>query len=272
MILDLAGPLGPGGNLAPALARTRAFLAGQVGPDGLVRYHGRPDGPWIGTLGCAITPDSDDTALIWRLAPPAGRAPDAPLAGLAPYRRGDGLYRTWLAQPGDYRCLDPGNDPNPADLTIQMHLYLWLEKVQPEEAALLCEAMRKAGNGDGLWTYYQLEPLVPRLRQADLAAAGCKLDLPAARLQTRVDGQGPWLRMAELLQDFREGRSSGNSRAEATKLLATAANDQFRSLAIAPPLLYQNDRTGHVPRYYWSRDVGLVLWLRLQAALDGAAP
>jgi len=30
-----------------------------------------------------------------------------------------------------------------------------------------------------------------------------------------------------------------------------------------PPLLYHNDLTATVPRYYWSEDVGYALWLRL---------
>ena len=33
-----------------------------------------------------------------------------------------------------------------------------------------------------------------------------------------------------------------------------------------PPLLYHNDLTAKVPRYYWSQDVGYALWLRLAYA------
>src|SRR6202051_4425047 len=52
----------------PSLERARRFLTAQIEANGLVRYHGLPDAPTIGTLGCAITPDSDDTSLVWRIA------------------------------------------------------------------------------------------------------------------------------------------------------------------------------------------------------------
>ena len=38
----------------------------------------------------------------------------------------------------------------------------------------------------------------------------------------------------------------------------------------SPPLLYHNDLTATVPRYYWSEDAGYALWLRLAYELRRA--
>ena len=40
-------------------------------------------------------------------------------------------------------------------------------------------------------------------------------------------------------------------------------DDDFALLRESPPLLYHNDLTASVSRYYWSEDVGYALWLRL---------
>ena len=132
-ILD--GPARPGRRQAwtrrcggPRQAGARGADRGQLGtgPD----YHGLPDSPTIGTLGCAITPDADDTALVWRIAGPGASDPrfERMLAILRRYRDGRGLYRTWLAPQDRYECLNPGRDPDPADITIQMHVYLMLRE------------------------------------------------------------------------------------------------------------------------------------------------
>ena len=94
-----------------------------------------PNGPTIGTLGCVITPDADDTALVWRIA---GQADDPRrhrmLDTLARYRDARGFYRTWLAPTKDFQCIDPGSDPNPTDVGIQMHVYLMLREFDPSAA------------------------------------------------------------------------------------------------------------------------------------------
>ena len=56
------------------------------------------------------------------------------LRTLARYRDARGLYRTWLAPREQYQCLDPGRDPNPADIAIQMHVYLMLRELDPPAA------------------------------------------------------------------------------------------------------------------------------------------
>ena len=135
LLVDLLDPLAAAG-LGDSLQRARRHLTAQIEAGGLVRYHGLPDGPGIGTLGCAITPDTDDTALVWRIAPgPDRRRLSAALATIDAYRTSDGLYRTWLAPREAYQCLDPGSDPNPADVTIQMHLLQLLARSGRRPAA-----------------------------------------------------------------------------------------------------------------------------------------
>ena len=155
-----------------------------------MRYHGLPDAPGIGTLGCAITPDTDDTALVWRLAPGSDRSRlTAALATIDRYRTPEGLYRSWLAPREAYQCLDPGSDPNPADIAIQMHLLLLLAEVRPPAGRALCEALRPVVDEDRVWVYYRKTPLIPILRLTDLRRAGC--DAEAARVTDADRRSGP---------------------------------------------------------------------------------
>ncbi|HVG10626.1 MAG TPA: hypothetical protein VNM67_23180 [Thermoanaerobaculia bacterium] len=263
LLLDLLDPLaasdGIGVGIGDSLQRARQHLTGQIEAGGLVRYHGLPDAPGIaGILGCAIiTPDTDDTALVWRLAPgPDRRRLTAALATLDRYRTREGLYRTWLAPREAYQCLDPGSDPNPADITIQMHLLLLLAEVQPPAGRALCAALRPVVDQDRVWVYYRMAPLVPMLRLADLQRAGCALELPESRMRTQVPGQEIWVSLVRLL-----GRAGTPEQIET--VLRQLARDDFALLRKSPPLLYHNDLTASVPRYYWSEDAGYALWLRL---------
>ncbi len=264
LLVDLLDPLAAAGDLGDSLQRARQHLTGQIEAGGLVRYHGRPDAPGIGTLGCVITPDADDTALVWRVAPdPDRRRLPAALAAIHRYRTPEGLYRTWLAPREAYQCIDPGSDPDPADIAIQMHVLLLLAKAQPPAGRALCEALRPVVDQDRIWVYYRRTPLVPILRLTDLQRAGCELELPASRMRTAVPGQEIWVSLVQLL---RRGRTPGSPPADAVEIqtvLRQLANDDFALLRKNPPLLYHNDLTATVPRYYWSEDVGYALWLRL---------
>jgi hypothetical protein len=269
-LVDLLDPLaatGGVGGVGDSVQRARQHLTGQIEAGGLVRYHGLPDAPGIGTLGCAITPDTDDTALVWRLAPDRDRRrlPDA-LATLDQYRTREGLYRTWLAPREAYQCLDPGDDPNPADLTIQMHLLLLLAEVQPPAGRALCEALGPVVDQDRVWVYYRMAPLVPILRLPDLRRAGCELELPESRMRTPVPGQEIWVSLVRLLGRARTPGGVSADAADAAEIQAVLrqlAKDDFALLRKNPPLLYHNDLTATVPRYYWSEDAGYALWLRL---------
>jgi hypothetical protein len=208
-----------------------------------------------------ITPDTFDTALAWRLAPAADRGRlTAALATLDRYRTDDGLYRTWLAPRDAYRCLDPGRDPNPADLTVQMHLLPLLAATHPPAASALCAALQPVVDQDRVWIYYRLTPLLSILRLPDLERAGCHLDLPESRLRAQVPGQETWIAIARLLA------TSPAAATEMPALLHDVAKDDFALLRKSPPLLYHNDLTASTPRYYWSEDIGYALWLRLADA------
>ena len=263
-LVDLLDPLAATGGLGDSLERARQHLTGQIEAGGLVRYHGLPDAPGIGTLGCAITPDTDDTALVWRLAPghDRQRLPDA-LAAINHYRTREGLYRTWLAPREAYQCLDPGSDPNPADIAIQMHVLLLLAKVQPPAGRALCEALRPVVDQDRVWVYYRMAPLVPILRLSDLHRVGCELELPKSRMRTPVPGQEIWVSLVRLLGRALTPEGPPPDAAELQAVLRQLAEEDFALLRKNPPLLYHNDLTATTPRYYWSEDVGYALWLRL---------
>jgi len=261
LMVDLLDPVAAASGLEETVQRARRHLTRQIEPSGLVRYHGLPDAPGIGTLGCAITPDTDNTALAWRIAP----APDrnrltAALATIGRYRTSDGLYRTWLAARSEYQCLDPGSDPNPADIGIQMHLLMLLSQVRPPEGRALCEALRPLAGDDRIWVYYRKTPLIPILRLGDLHRAGCALELPESRMRAAVPGQQIWVAVVRMLA------SPANATPDAAHIasvLRELARDDFALLRTNPPLLYHNDLTATVSRYYWSEDAGYALWLRL---------
>ena len=264
LLVDLLNPLAATSGLEDSLQRARRHLTSQIESGGLVRYHGLPDGPGIGTLGCAITPDTDDTALVWRLAPDQDRSRlTAALATIDRYRTREGLYRSWLAPREAYQCLDPGSDPNPADIVIQMHLLLLLSEVRPPAGRALCEALRPVVDEDRVWVYYRKTPLIPILRLTDLRRAGCALELPESRMRTDVPGQQIWVSVVRLLGN---GMTPGSSPPDAVLIRAVLrelARDDFALIRMNPPLLYHNDLTATVSRYYWSEDAGYALWLRL---------
>jgi hypothetical protein len=264
LLVDLLNPLAAASGLDDSLQRARRHLTGQIESDGLVRYHGLPDGPGIGTLGCAITPDTDDTALVWRLAPGSDRRQlTAALAIIDRYRTREGLYRSWLAPREAYQCIDPGSDPNPADIAIQMHLLLLLSEVRPQAGRALCEALRPVAGQDRVWVYYRKTPLIPILRLTDLRRAGCELELPESRMRTDVPGQQIWVSVARLLTGKMTPAGAPPDPVFMRAVLRELARDDFALLRTNPPLIYHNDLTATVSRYYWSEDLGYALWLRL---------
>jgi len=263
MLVDILSPVSADAGLDESLARARAHLAAQIEAGGLVRYHGRPDSPTIPDLGVVITPDTDDTALVWRITGGKENLLPGVLETLKSYRTGEGLYRTWLAPREQFISIDPGTDPNPPDVAIQMHLLMFLAKADPPAAQALYTALRGAITQDRLWVYYQQTSLVPILRQADLAKAGYPLDLPPARLQTSVPGQQPWVTACRWIAQFETGAVPRPAAAEVTALLKNLAGDDFAAIRHTPPLIYHNDLSAHVRRFYWSEDFGYALWLRL---------
>ncbi|HSX59081.1 MAG TPA: hypothetical protein VLF18_02670 [Tahibacter sp.] len=273
-LVDLLAPLARRHDFDAALGRARAHLAAQIESDGLVRYHGLPDGPTIGMLGCAITPDADDSALVWRVAGSADDPRRRPMLDtLARYRDTRGFYRTWLAAKKHYRCLDPGSDPNPTDVAIQMNVYLMLRTFDPPAAQQLCGALQRAFRDDDVWVYYAKSALLPYLRAAELRGLGCALTLPIERLALPAAGQAIWSEAVYRLVEAEQSPGDASTRQAVRRVLAQLGSDDFALLRRSPPLLYHNDLSATVRRYYWSEDVGYALWLRLyEAAGRDAAP
>jgi len=262
ILIDTLDPVAGESRLAGSLQRARGFLAGQIEDTGLVRYHGRPEA--VGSLGCVITADADDTALAWRIAP-STRPELLPmaLATLHRYRTADGLYRTWLAPRDLYQCIDPGKDPDPADVAIQMHVLMFLAKADPTAAQELCRALERTIDADKIWVYYRDAPIVPILRLADLQRARCPLELPPSRLQSASAEQGVWVTAALMLRDLTSTSRLASASPDVLNLLRRLSRDNFHVVQQSPPLLYHNDLTASVSRFYWSQEMGYALWLRL---------
>jgi hypothetical protein len=263
IMIDILAPVAEQAGLTGILGRARDFLATQIEADGLVRYHGRPGTQTIGT--CPITPDADDTALVWRVAPGERRELRATaIATLSRFRTADGLYRTWLAPRDRYVCVDAsGKDPNPPDIAIQMHVLMLLAQADPPAARGLCEALQKRSADEDIWVYYKMAPPIVILRMMDLRRTGCPLELPQALLQSTVPGQEIWIEATQLLKRTESTKDRDAAYTETTELLLTLANDDFSLLARAPPFIYHNDLTASVRRFYWSEELGYALWLRL---------
>lgn len=270
ILVDMLSPISGRWDLGAPLERARQHLAAQIESDGLVRYHGLPDGPGIGRLGCVITPDADDTALVWRIAGPGSGDPRRQLAldTLASYRDARGLYRTWLAPQSAYQCIDPGRDPNPTDIAIQMHVYQMLRQIDPIAAQNLCDGLQRAISDPDTWVYYTESPLVPYLRSAELSEVGCAIPLPAERLSHSVVGQEVWSDVARWLVSSNVALQNAEVREAIRDLLIRMGSGDFAQVRGSPPLLYHNDLSATVRRFYWSEDFGLALWLRLHEALN----
>ena len=191
-----------------------------------------------------ISPDADDTALVWRIAPSA--KPErlrSALATLGRYRTTEGLYRTWLSPRDRYQCIDPGRDPNPADVAIQMHVLMLLARADPPAARALCSALARVIDQDHVWVYYRRAPLVPILRQADLEVAGCELDLPDHACGRACRGRRTGWPLRRSLRRFAGRNQIAPVSDEMRALLGALAADDFAAIRSNPPLLYHNDPT-----------------------------
>ena len=263
MLVDILNPVAKQAGIQRSVDEARRFLSSQIEADGLVRYHGRPNAPTIGNLGCAITPDSDDTSLVWRIAPGTRRELMASgLQRLEQYRTPQGLYRTWLAPRERFQCIDPGKDPDPADAVIQMHIFMLLSQANPPAGRALCQSLRRSINDNSVWVYYKIAPTIPILRRSDVQQSGCPLELPPARLKTASASQDIWISAARAYDQASRGVDSAN-RSVTIALLRQLAQNNFAAIRQSPPLLYHNDLTASVARYYWSQEFGFALWLRL---------
>src|SRR5262249_54434672 len=121
--------------------------------------------------------------------------------------------------------------------------------------------------GDGnLWVYYAKAPLVPYMRSAELRQLGCTIPLPTQRLALPAAGQETWGEAVRLLAETMTSRPDATMRKAIASLLVRIGSDDFDELRRSPPMLYHNDLSATVARFYWSEDFGYALWLRLYEA------
>jgi hypothetical protein len=154
-----------------------------------------------------------------------------------------------------------GKDPNPADVGIQMHLYLFFLQHDQETARKLCGALKQRIAEDRIWVWYTLTPLVPLLREVDLVLAGCPIKVPDSRLRQVPPGQKPYLALVQLFRDLLLNREPPPVKRSIEVLMPLVKENLIR-VQKNPPLLYHNDLTASPPHFHWSEDVGYALWLR----------
>jgi hypothetical protein len=255
MMVDLLNPVADETGLRDALERARGYLRDQIEPTGLVRYLGK---------GSKLVPDSDDTALIWLVAPPndATLVIDRVLGVLRQYRNEEGLYRMWLSRPGH-----PGDIPflpNIVDMGAQPHVYLWLKKYAPKTADSLCQAMNNHIADPRKWPFYGRTPWIYILREIDLHKAGCALKRPETILRSYVAGQEAYVKLIQLMQDLILGENHSDLRSEIFQVLMQLAEDNFSLVEQTPLLMYHNNQfAAPIIIYYWSKELAYALWLRL---------
>ena len=144
-----------------------------------------------------------------------------------------------------------------------MHVYMMLSKIDPPAALNLCDALQRSFLDEDIWVYYSQAPLVPYLRSAELQRLGCVIPLPTERLALPASGQEIWSEAVRLLADTIKSQPDENTRQAIRNLLVHIGSDDFAQVRSSPPLLYNNDMSATVRRFYWSEDFGYALWLRL---------
>jgi hypothetical protein len=122
---------------------------------------------------------------------------------------------------------------------------------------------------DRIWVYYEVAPLIPRLREVDLARAGCPIRVPDTRLGRQPKEQAIYLELADLRRRLLLDEDAPTARAALLLTLGRLAADGFAAVERNPPLLYHNDLTATPPHFHWSADVGYALWLRAYADAVG---
>ena len=153
----------------------------------------------------------------------------------------------------------PGEEESLCDLRVGQS-----RRDQESDLALaLCQALQQRIAEDRIWVWYTVAPLLPLLREVDLARVGCAVRVPESRLQRAVPGQEAYMAAGRLFRDLSLGADSRPLREAALGALSALAARRFASLTETPPLLYHNALSASPPHYHWSEDVGYTLWLRL---------
>jgi hypothetical protein len=72
-----------------------------------------------------------------------------------------------------------------------------------------------------------------------------------------------WSEAVRLIAETTSSRQDAKVRPAIRDLLVRIGRDDFAQIRHSPPLLYHNDLSATVTRFYWSEDFGYALWLRL---------
>jgi hypothetical protein len=147
-----------------------------------------------------------------------------------------------------------------------MHVYLMMRELDPAAAQSLCTALQRSLGDEDIWIYYAKAPLVPYLRGVELRQLGCPIPPPAERLMLPAAGQEIWSEAGYRLAETMSSPPDERMRQAIGDLLVLIGRDDFAQLRRSPPLLYHNDLSATVGRFYWSEDYGYALWLRLYEA------
>jgi len=145
-------------------------------------------------------------------------------------------------------------------------VYLMLHELDPLAALNLCHALKRSFRDENIWVYYDKAPLVPYLRSKELRELGCAIPLPADRLANSVAAQEVWSDAVRLIAETESLRPDANVQQAIRNLLVRIGSDDFAQIRRTPPLVYHNDLSASVKRFYWSEDFGYALWLRLYEA------
>jgi hypothetical protein len=180
---------------------------------------------------------------------------------LHPYWTPEGV-RTWFEEPITSPCIVPGAVPNPVDFGANLHLYLMFERYgKKEEAGRLCEILPRIVAGREHWVWYRYAPLIPYLRIREASRTGCRIPFPPWIPRSLAPHQEIYLTMAEVLMDLEEEKEVSEERV--SSLLEELSRRDFAYIQKTPPLLYHNDPTSPIRRFYFSPHYGWGLWLRL---------
>jgi hypothetical protein len=256
MMIEVLEPVAEEIGLQDTLESARDYLKAQYESTGVVRYYGK---------GSKILPDSDDTTLLWRIAPRSNNIEEINnvLDILEQYRSAEGLYRTWLSPGGRPGHPAEGDDPNSVVMGAQPHIYLFLTRYAPAKADSLCRAMAKHISNPRLWPFYGRAPWYYLLREADLYQAGCSLERPETILNSYLPGQELYMKQIQLMRHLSLNQAPINLRDDTIQILTQIAKNNFEVIKQTPLLLYHANQFSSVSRFYWSEVLVYALWIRL---------
>lgn len=258
LIYELLEPYATNLTAKTVRDKIKAWLRTQIRDDGLVHY---------GTDDTALPPDSDSTALVLRILDE--HPSEQVLNTLSAFKNDQGLYRIWLQNGGIPQHDAVGVDPNPVDLLVQVHLFLFFKKHMPTMAKSLLKSLKnfKKWNAPALWPYYLHAGWLFKYREIELQDNGLDIKVPDVVVQNTYPDQQIYFKLVTLIRNLSLGTGLSEEWTEAYEMLIALARDNFSQLRENPILLYHNDPSSNIFRHYWSNTLTFALWLNLKRLL-----